>query len=500
MKQERSSGILLHITSLPSAYGIGDLGPSAYQFVDFLRSSGHTWWQLLPLNPTGGEYSHSPYSTFSAFAGNPLMISPELLEADGLLDLGELKMPEGFSDIKVKFEQVEIFKKNILEDSFEKFRDQKIFKEAYEEFCEEQKKWLHDFALFQAFRKRYPGQDWSSWPEGIRERNTKFLKQAASTMTEDIEKEKFIQFIFFKQWRQLKEYAHANNVRLLGDIPFYVNHHSADCWANPSIFKLNEQKQPAKLSGVPPDLFSETGQLWGTPVYDWKNLKASSYKWWTDRLKQNLRLFDLVRLDHFRAFSGFWEVGEGEKTAIHGRWIKAPGQDFFRHVKKEIPDMPFIAEDLGSLDEDVYILLQKFSFRKMKVLQFAFGGKEGVNTYLPFNHSPGDVVYTGTHDNNTCKGWFKRTSLREKQSLELYTGLKVTEKNVHTVMHELALKSVGWLSVIPLQDILGLGEEAIMNVPAGEGEHWTWRIPSSDIPMDLTEELREKNIFFGRYR
>ncbi|MFD1095796.1 4-alpha-glucanotransferase [Salegentibacter chungangensis] len=497
MKTKRSSGILLHITSLHSKFGIGDLGPEAYKFVDFLSDSGYSWWQLLPLNPTGEAYSHSPYSTYSAFAGNALMISPELLEKEGLADLKTAKLPKGIKDKKVKFKPVVRYKEHLLDAAYSAYLQKQEQKKEFIFFCEKHREWLNDYALFEVLRKQY-SDNWPAWPEEFRDRKKKDLEKLETEKRELVEKEKFIQYLFFKQWEDLLEYAHSRGVKMLGDIPFYVNHHSADCWANPQYFKLSENSEPEKISGVPPDIFSDTGQLWGTPIYHWKNLRADDYSWWKARLKQNLFLFDLVRLDHFRAFSAFWEVNAGEKTAIHGRWVKAPGTDFFRNLKKEFPEMPFIAEDLGSLDEDVYTLLERFKFPRMKVLQFAFGGHKLENPYLPFNHTAGDVVYTGTHDNNTCKGWYRHTSDKEKQHLKDYTSLKVNKKNVNKVMVDLALKSVAWLAIVPLQDIIGLGESGIMNVPSGKGEHWTWRVSPQEIPVDRTAELKEQNILYGR--
>lgn len=488
----------MHITSLPSPYGIGDIGPAAYEFIDFLEVSGHKYWQLLPLNPTDAAYSHSPYSSFSAFAGNPLLISPDLLEEEGFVELKKFELPQGISVEKVHFETVRPYKEELLEAAYHSFRHKKLFHKEFEEFCEKHALWLEDYSLYRALRRKYEKEPWTSWPEELRDRQASALKKVSKDLAEPIQREKFFQFLFFFQWEKLMEYAHKKAIHLIGDIPFYVNHESAECWAHPEYFKLDEEKQPTHLSGVPPDMFSETGQLWGTPVFHWKNLRTNSFDWWIKRLRQNLLLFDLVRLDHFRAFSAYWEVPAGETTAIHGKWTKTPGTSFFREVKKEFPEMPFIAEDLGSLDEPVYQLLERFRFPGMKVLQFAFGGDRTNNTYLPFNHRPHNIVYTGTHDNNTCRGWYKNASKKERAHLKEYTGGRLSAKNAHQVFHDLALQSVCRLAIIPLQDIIGLGEEGIMNIPASLRDNWTWRITPEQMPLDRVAELREKNALFGR--
>lgn len=499
MNIERSSGILLHITSLPGPYGIGDLGPSAYEFLDFLEASGHSYWQLLPLNPTDKIYNHSPYSTHSAFAGNPLLISPQLLEKSGYVDLKQIEPPKAIRSEKVIFEPVEKYKEALFDLAWENFRKQKKPVPEFEAFIEEHAYWLDDYCLYLALRNKFEGVSWIKWPEELRDRDPKALKAAHSELEEPVEKEKFIQFLFFSQWKALIEEAHRRKVKFFGDVPFYINHDSADCWVNPGFFKLDEEKNPTHISGVPPDLFSNTGQLWGTPVYDWKELKNYHYDWWISRLRQNLLLFDVVRLDHFRAFSAYWEVGVSEKTAIRGKWVKTPGTDFFKTLQQEFPEMPFIAEDLGSLDQPVYDLLARFNFAGMKVLQFAFGDHYSENPYLPFNHLPNNVVYTGTHDNNTTRGWFKNSGKDQKNHVKEYVGTSVTNKNVHKVFHRMALQSVANLAIIPMQDIVGLGEEAIMNVPGSMQGNWTWRLRKEEIPKgESITGLRHWNELYGR--
>ena len=497
MKIERSSGILLHITSLPGAFGIGDLGPEAHDFLDFLKDSGHSWWQLLPLTPTDGIYSHSPYSSHSAFAGNTLLISPELLEEDGYLQLKDFSKPKEISSQKVIFETVVTYKDKLFDAAFKGFRRKNIADLEYQEFATRHAFWLDNYCLYLALREKYENTNWVDWPQELRDRDPVAMKEAEQELEEKIQKEKFIQFLFYSQWKKFSEAAHQKGIKLFGDIPFYVNHDSADCWANPEYFKLDEEKKPTHVSGVPPDLFSKTGQLWGTPVYDWKELKNKHFDWWVTRLRQNLLLFDVVRLDHFRAFSAYWEVPAGEKTAIHGTWTKTPGNDFFKLLQKEFPEMPFVAEDLGSLDQPVYDLLEKFNFPCMKVLQFAFGDDNSENPYLPYNHTRNSVVYTGTHDNNTTLGWYRNSGKAEKEHLKEYVGRSISAQNVHQVFHRLALKSVSNLAVVPLQDIVGLGEEALMNVPGSTEGNWTWRITSEEMPQN-TEELRHLNKLFGR--
>lgn len=499
MKIERSSGILLHISSLPGPYGIGDLGHGAYDFLDFLKESGHAYWQLLPLNPTDSIYNHSPYSTHSAFAGNPLLISPEILEKDGYVDLQEVPPPKGIRPEKVQFGPVEEYKEGVLELAWKNFKKKKKTIPEFIAFTKIHAHWLDNYCLYLALRKKFKNRNWVEWPEDLRDREEEALNGAIEELKEPIEKEKFVQFLFFSQWDRLRSEAYLRGVKFFGDIPFYMNHDSVDCWVNPSLFKLDNQMRPTHVSGVPPDLFSKTGQLWGTPVYDWKEMKRTEYAWWISRLKQNLLLFDVLRLDHFRAFSAYWEVPASEKTAIHGKWVKTPGTDFFNCLKKEYPEMPFIAEDLGSLDQPVYDLLEKFNFPRMKVLQFAFGDHYRENPYLPFNHLPNDVVYSGTHDNNTTVGWFLNAEKEEKDHLKEYTGINVTHTNAHLVLHRLALQSVCNLAIVPLQDIIGLGEEAIMNIPGSTEGNWTWRVKKEEIPgKSGIEKLYHLNKLFGR--
>lgn len=498
MKLKRSSGVLLHITSLPGNYGIGDFGPEAFKFLKFLKDSGYTYWQILPLNPTDGIYQHSPYSSHSAFAGNPLLISPEVLEEEGYINLKDYPVPKKISSEKVIFEEVEKYKHQIFDAAFETFREEKKYKKDFEEFRKSHSTWLDNYCLYISLRNRYKDKNWTDWPRELRERVPEALETAKDELEEQITREMFVQFLFFSQWSRLMLEAHKNGIKIFGDVPFYVNHDSADCWANPEIFKLDEDEKPTHVSGVPPDMFSKTGQRWGTPVYDWKELQKQDYHWWIERLRQNLLLFDVVRIDHFRAFAAYWEVPVEEETAINGKWVKSPGIEFFNRVKTEFPKMPFIAEDLGVLDQPVYDLLEKFRFPGMKVLQFSFGDTNRRNPYIPYNHDFNSIVYTGTHDNNTTRGWYRESDKELREHLNKYTGVKVTEKDVHEILHRMALQSVAAVAIVPMQDLLGLGEEAIMNIPGSTKGNWTWRLKSKDIPKGKAEELYEENELFGR--
>lgn len=491
---------MMHITSLPSNFGIGDLGPMAYQFVDFLKASGHRYWQILPINPTAELFGHSPYSSFSAFAGNPLLISPEYLVKDGFLSKKDLASVPDFSDEKVEFEKVSEYKKSVLEKTYSNFvKNEKKFVIPFTKFCEQNAGWLDDYALYLTLKYKYESS-WTEWPAPIRDRDVKALTVLNQELAQGIKKEKIIQFLFFQQWQNLVDYCHQKEVYLIGDIPFYVTHDSVDCWANSHYFKLDENKRPTMVSGVPPDYFSETGQLWGTPVFDWKVLKKNDFDWWIDRLGQNLKLYDLVRLDHFRAFAAYWEVPAKEETAINGNWKPCPGKELFRLVKKKFPEMPFIAEDLGLMDEKVYQLLEDFNFPGMKVLQFAFDENIGENSYILHHHVKNCLVFTGTHDNNTTVGWFKSLDKKEASLISQYVGQKVNKTNVHEIMHRLALMSVADLAIIPIQDILGLDEKAIMNRPGTETGNWTWRMKASQWPDKRAEDLRAMNQLYGRWQ
>ncbi len=497
---KRSSGILLHITSLPSSFGIGDLGPWAYRFVDFLASAKQSFWQILPFHPTDPIYGNSPYQSPSAFAGNQLLISPELLVEDSLLAPEEITSDLNFPRERVAYKLVGHYKKKILKLAFINFWQKKI-PEDYEEFCAENSSWLSDFALFMALKNKYGGIPWCAWPQDLRDRNLAALAQVQKEeeVSEKINFEKFQQYIFYKQWRRLKGYCQEKKIQIIGDLPIYVNYDSADVWSYPHLFKLDENRKPTVVAGVPPDYFSETGQLWGNPIYRWDKMQEEGYAWWFKRINHILKSVDLVRIDHFRGFVAYWEVPAHEKNAVHGHWVEAPARDFFTRLKEKYPALPFIAEDLGTITPDVKEVMEHFQLPGMKVLLFAFGSEMSTNPYLPHNFSANCVAYTGTHDNNTIKGWFdEEATAEEKERVFRYLGREVDGATLPWELIRLLMMSVAKLVIIPMQDILALGAEARMNFPSrGEG-NWQWRLLPEQLTPSLTKKLREMSAIYGR--
>lgn len=496
---KRSSGILFHITSLPSQYGIGDLGDGAYGFADFLAGSHQRFWQILPLSLTCSAYGNSPYSSFSAFAGNPLLISPERLVKDGFLTGPDLDATPEFPGDRVDYPAVTKYKEKIFRLAYKKNRDKLTDQHNFQKFCGEHAYWLDNYSLFISLKNHLKGSEWVNWPKELRDREEDALQEWSEKLHDDILREKFLQYIFFTQWSSLKNYCDSININIFGDIPIYVNYDSADVWANPDIFNLNSDKNPSFVSGVPPDYFSSTGQLWGHPVYKWDVLKKDNYSWWIRRIGHNLKLFHLFRFDHFRGFVGYWEVPAGEKTAINGKWVKAPADDFFKIVLKHFPHISIIAEDLGVITDDVRELMTRFGFPGMKVLLFAFSEDLPTNPYAPHNHVKNCVVYTGTHDNNTIKGWFRKELDHEsRKRLFDYIGREVTEKNVHWEIIRLAMMSVADIIIIPMQDILGLGEKDRMNLPASTSGNWQWRLLPEQLSPSLSKKLLEMTRIYGR--
>jgi len=492
----RSSGLLLHPTSLPGPCGIGDLGPAARDFVEALARARQGWWQVLPLGPTG--YGDSPYQCFSAFAGNPLLVSPERLVEDGLLapsDLPASPLPEG----RVEFELVIPEKARLLRRAFERFQAgaAPALRQELEAFCRAEAAWLDDYALFMALKAAHGGVPWSDWDPALASREAPALDAARARLAAAVELQRFAQLLFFRQWRALKEHARARGVRIVGDAPIFVAHDSADVWARPHLFRLRPDGRPAVVAGVPPDYFSATGQLWGNPLYDWEALGATGHAWWIDRLRAAGRLFDLVRLDHFIGFERYWEVPGGAPTAAGGAWRPGPGARLFDAAQAALGELAIIAEDLGLVTPEVEALRLRYGFPGMRVLQFAFAGAVEAR-FLPHRHERNTVVYTGTHDNDTARGWFAGASPAERARLERYLGQPCSEETASWQLLRLAWGSVADLAIAPVQDLLSLGREARMNLPGEPTGNWRWRLRPGQPGEALLEELAELTLTFER--
>ncbi len=488
---ERGCGTLLHITSLPSEFGIGDLGPGAYRFADFLHRAGQKYWQILPLNPTSTFSYNSPYSSYSAFAGNPLLISPRLLVEDGFLEKSDIEPLREKNAGSVDYDTVTEKKNRLLARAYDKNRDKLADNEDFDSFCELNSSWLTPCSLFVALKERFGDVGWADWPKEVRDREENALQQWRKNLSDKTRMQQFHQFLFYRQWRKLRKYCNERGIRLIGDLPIYVNHDSADVWLSPNVFKLNGNRRPEFVAGVPPDYFSKTGQLWGNPVYRWRELRHRNYDWWLWRIEHNLNLFDIFRLDHFRGFVAFWEVKAGSKTAVKGHWVKVPVDNFFHTLLESFPNLPMIAEDLGMITDDVREVMKRYGFPGMKVLQFAFNGDLEDHPYLPHNYTPNCVAYTGTHDNNTVRGWYENDATEEeKKSLEEYLGHEVDPEEVHWELIGLAMKSEANQVIIPMQDYLGLGKEARMNKPATVNKNWSWRLLQEQLTDDLGGRLR----------
>ncbi len=493
----RSSGILLHPTSLPSACGIGDLGPSAYRFADFLVMTGQRLWQMLPLNPTESVYGHSPYHSPSAFAGNPLLISPDPLAQQGLLQQSEAKAGRRWSEQKVAFSRIVRFKQRLLQRACERFGTEGDTAD-FDRFCRTSG-WLDDYALYMVLRSHYRSRIWPEWPRSLRERRPKALQDVRRTFKDPIRNQKILQYLFFQQWFALKRYCNRRQIRLIGDMPIYVPLDSADVWAHPQCFKLTRGGRPTAVSGVPPDYFSATGQLWGHPVYDWKRLQEKGYGWWVDRMQHHLRLYDLTRIDHFRGLVAYWEVPARAKTAVNGHWVPVPTEEFLDRLVKRFGRLPVIAEDLGTITADVREVINRYGFPGMRVLLFAFGGDFPNGSFLPHRHEPNCVVYTGTHDNNTIRGWFeKEADSKTKTNLFRYLGREVPVEELHWELIRMAMVSTAETVIVPLQDVLGLGSEARMNRPASRRGNWLWRFGWDMLGSETTDRLRDITETYGR--
>ncbi|MDX2160241.1 MAG: 4-alpha-glucanotransferase [bacterium] len=485
----RASGILLHPTSLPGRYGIGDLGEWAYRFVDYLVDAGQTYWQMLPLGPT--SYGDSPYQALSAFAGNPNLISLDKLVSEGWLTADEIAIVPDFPAFAVDYGPVIEYHKAMLGKAAARFQQTatKIQNDAFEAWCAENKNWLDDWTLYFAIKEKHGGKPWVDWDKDEALRDPETLIKAAEAHAAEIVEQKFIQWVFFRQWLDLKAYANNKGIRLIGDIPIFVAHDSSDVWANRELFSLDEAGNPTVIAGVPPDYFSETGQRWGNPLYRWDVLEQDGYSWWIRRVKTSLELVDLVRIDHFRGFAAYWEVPASEPTAVRGQWVPGPGLKFLRSVQAALSDLPIIAEDLGVITPDVVELRDTYNLPGMIVLQFAWGSLDEASGFLPHAHRPNSIVYTGTHDNNTTVGWWwGETDDPIRQHLRNYIGHDVQEP--HWEMIRLAMMSVAHTAIIQMQDIAGLGADCRMNTPGKMGGNWAWRILPEQFDPGLRERLR----------
>jgi 4-alpha-glucanotransferase len=500
VKFPRSSGILLHLTSLSSRYGIGDLGPSAFEFADFLADAGQKIWQVLPLNPTG--YGDSPYQCFSAFAGNPLLISLDRLAEQGLLQLSDLAHVPAFPIEQIDYGAVITYKMAMLQRAAEIFfaEASRPDRAAFDGFCGQCTSWLDDYALFMASKDEHHGVIWTQWDVDLRRRDPKALKDWSKKLAPKIQAFKYWQFVFFQQWDLLKAYCQERAIRFMGDIPIYVAHDSADVWGHPDLFYLNENGLPTIVSGVPPDYFSATGQLWGNPIYRWDVLAASGYKWWIDRLRASLALFDMVRLDHFRGFEAYWEVPAKETTAINGRWVKGPGEGFLSAMQNAFGSLPIVAENLGVITPPVEKLRQQFGLPGMSLLQFAFGNDPQAPSFRPHNYHRDLVAYTGGHDNDTTVGWWSSSGAqdstrtpedvrKEHEFARAYLNFH-DDADINWVMIRAVLASVAEIAIVPLQDVLGLGTGARMNLPGRVSGNWKWRYRPGALTKELSARLR----------
>jgi 4-alpha-glucanotransferase len=506
MNFPRASGILLHPSSLPGPFGIGDLGPAAYAFADFLEASGQSLWQVLPMGPTG--YGDSPYACYSAFAGNTLFISPEKLVSDGLLPKVELANDPNFSNARVDFAAVHEFKDSILRSAFIAFKrdaNPELIT-AFAEFREQHASWLDDYALFRALKDEHNGIAWTGWTAELVTRQPAALTSVKERLKDEMEAQKFYQFLFFRQWFALKSYCNDRGIQVVGDIPIFVAHDSADVWRNPDQFKLDNTGNPIVVAGVPPDYFSTTGQLWGNPLYNWEQMRADGFRWWISRVQATLEIFDIARIDHFRGFAACWEIPGGDKTAERGRWSEAPGRELFTAIKNALGQVPIIAEDLGVITPDVESLRDDFGFPGMRIVQFAFSS-DTKNIDLPHNYHKNVVVYTGTHDNDTAVGWFSSVpgegSTRDAQQIEREKELCLRYLNtdgneIHWDFIRAAWASVANTAIVPLQDVLGLGTEARMNLPNSTAGNWGWRYRAETLTEAIGIRLKELGQLYGR--
>ncbi|OGJ85756.1 MAG: 4-alpha-glucanotransferase [Candidatus Raymondbacteria bacterium RifOxyA12_full_50_37] len=495
--EKRSSGVLLHLSSLPSRHGIGDMGPAAYGFADMLARAGQSVWQVLPLGPTNAGCGHSPYFSASAFAGNPLLISLDELEKQGLLDPGAIALPR-FSEGAVDYESVKEYKTAALDAAYARFK-KSAQRGPFDRFCRDQKAWLDDFALFSVCSRLYTGAVWSDWPGELRERRASALTILREKEAALLEKTKFFQFLFFTQWAALKKHCNSRGIRILGDLPIYVSYNSADVWVHQDLFKLDAQGRPLAVSGVPPDYFSATGQLWNNPVYRWPEMRRTGFAWWLERVAALFGKFDYVRIDHFRGLVQYWEVPAGEATAINGSWQDVPSYEFFDALKQRFPSFPVIAEDLGTITDDVIAVKNHYGLPGMKVLIFGFSEHDPDSPHLPHRYKENCVAYTGTHDNNTVRGWFENDASQEnKWKFFGYAGKEVTAADAPWEMVRMVMESRASLAIVPVQDLCCLPGSARMNNPAQTFGNWTWRLTGDQFDAMPVARLRERTRATGR--
>jgi 4-alpha-glucanotransferase len=492
----RAGGILLHPSSLPGPYGIGDLGPQIYRFVDWLASTGCRLWQVLPLGPTG--YGDSPYQCFSAFAGNPYLISFDALIEERLLSRDDFAAMPAFHPSRVNYGELIPWKLDLLQKAFSHLSSKAThFRNEFEKFRMDNASWLDDFALFMSLKEANGGGAWSGWEEPLRKREPAAMENARADHEDDILRHSFYQFLFFRQWNKLRAYANERDITIIGDIPIFIAYDSADAWANPQLFFLDENSLPTVVAGVPPDYFSKTGQLWGNPLYRWDVHKKSGYAWWLERFRSVLNFVDVVRLDHFRGFAGYYEIPYGAPTAETGQWMTGPGKDFFTTISRELGEngrLPIIAEDLGVITPDVIELREGFDLPGMKILQFGFTGPD--NPFLPHNYPTNCVAYTGTHDNDTAIGWFESAPLEERKFALRYLNSDGGDFAWDLIRG--VWSSVAMYAIAPMQDALSLGTEARMNYPSRLGGNWEWRMAEEDLSEGLARRLEEFNELYLR--
>jgi 4-alpha-glucanotransferase len=493
-RPNRSAGILLHPSSLPGPYGIGDVGPAAYAWVDALARARQKWWQVLPLGPTG--YGDSPYQSLSTFAGNTNLLSPELLVRDGLIDQQDLAGRQ-FREEHVDYDAVHQFKSQLLAKAWQNFQAGRggHLRGPLQSFCHQHAGWLESYALYRALQAAHGNQSWQDWPAELVRQDSAALKMARDKYHHDVSLHRFGQFLMFRHWKSLKDYANGKGVRLIGDVPIFVASDSADVWSNPDLFYLDDNRRPTLVAGVPPDYFSATGQLWGNPLYNWEASRRTGHAWWIARMRAMLEQVDLIRIDHFRGFEAYWEIPATATTAEIGHWVKGPGAELFETLRRALGHLPVIAEDLGLLTPEVGVLRDSLGLPGMRVLQFAFGDKPD-NPYLPHNYTHNTVVYTGTHDNDTTVGWYTTANANERDLLHRY--VPSVQREVAREFMRLAWASVADYALAPLQDLLSLGTEARMNTPGRPTGNWTWRLRSDQLSNVAIEWLGELTELYGR--